>query len=297
MTPSRAQTSRSTLSRTAQVLTWAAAVLGTAISVGPPGGGAEPSQGDLSREGVALLEPILGDAIAELTLDNLERATPLDGLNITGHYGDQRDSARQRWARPFRARIDYEHRYVCAVLCTDPPVLKVDITGDDSATATAEAFAKRHFVQWSDQTQLVAESHHASGLHLLKWANVLPSGAWTGAWCAVLASTADGGIRLFIQQKAIRTIDESDVGTTAEQATAVALKHVSAKLRGGLAAAVQEQRLVLSHPVAPGHGPLWEVIVCVTSAGEHPEHPTTAAEEVLVDGMTGKVLSRQRDEG
>lgn len=261
------------------------------VASGAPGEGAEPAEGELRRQAIALLTPILGDALAELTLDNFEPAAPLDGVNIAGHYGEVRNAERQRWTRPLKARIDFEHQYVCHVYSIDPPLSPVHLPGDRSATEAAEAFAKRHFVEWSDQTQLVTESHRASGLHGFRWANVLPSGAWTGAWCGILAR-APGGIRSFVQQKAIRTVNESDVATTAEQASAVALKHVSANLRAGGTTAIRERRLVLSHPVAPNHGPLWELTVNVGSAAEG---GTTAVEEVLVDGITGKVLLREQN--
>ena len=246
----------------------------------------------LRQQAIDLLEPILGSTIEELTLDEFKSAAPLDGVRIWGHYGDDRDPEQQKWLRQLRARIDYEHRYVCALISTDPPIARVTVSGDGSARTAAQEFAQGHFVEWSDETQLVTENHHGSGLHLFRWANILPSGAWTGAQCSVIAHAENGGIRSFFQQRALRAVQEAEVAVTAAQARVTALQHISAKLPRGAELSVDVCRLVLSHRVAPDRGPLFELTVTVGSAAGN---TTTAVEEVLVDGMTGKVLARKRE--
>jgi hypothetical protein len=151
----------------------------------------------------------------------------------------------------------------------------------------ASAFLRDHFHQWCDQTRAVEEVHKDSGIHLLAFANILPSGAWTGSWCSVILDSQRGGIVGFCQEIAARDVPESAVLMGGEAAEKAALDEILTTLPHGWTAAPGGRRLVLSSRIAPDRGPIWAVDILVNPQ----ERPMEAeGRTVYVDGMTGKVV-------
>jgi len=153
----------------------------------------------------------------------------------------------------------------------------------DGRLKTAEEFARAHLGPFTDATQLVSEKQSMDVLFMYTWANVLPSGAWTGDWWSVEVDTNPkaGGVHAFIRQHAPRTVTEDEVKLSRDDAIEVARKALRRSEGAMESSELTETRLVLSSPGSPTNGPVWHVTF---SAGRRERL------DFQVDGMTGEVL-------
>lgn len=204
-----------------------------------------------------------------------------------GHFGDTQNPQTGLFTRRLSAVVDYQHSLLCSVYSTDPVLSALD-SSDTAPLAAAERFAQRHFVQWGARTQLVKEYRKDSGMHLYCWQNILPSGAMTGGGCSIIVDSRRSGIVCFVQQKAIKSIAESAIDISADEAEQVAVTEVLAGLPTGLKATATDRQLILSYHAAPDYGPVWQVGVRVTPRDDD---SLVTMRLVTVDAMTGKVLT------
>ena len=141
---------------------------------------------NVEAEALDLVRSVMGQSAGTPAIDEVS-ATPEAGrVRVTGHFGDGTGERPAPTPRRFSAVVDCEHGFVCLLSSTDPPIARVKVTGNDSARAEGERFLREQFLEWSDLTRLTTETHKESGAHVLVFANVLESGAWTGAWCSAI---------------------------------------------------------------------------------------------------------------
>jgi len=164
-----------------------------------------------------------------------------------------------------------------------PPLTDLPDPSSDGRLKTAEQFARAHLGPFTDATQLVSEKQSMDVLFMYTWANVLPSGAWTGDWWSVEVDTNPkaGGVHAFIQQHAPRCVTEDEVKLSRDDAIEAARKALRRDGGGTQAVEVLETRLVLSSPNSPTQGPVWHVTFSEAGA---------ARRGFQIDGITGKVL-------
>jgi hypothetical protein len=132
-------------------------------------------------------------------------------------------------------------------------------------------------MDYSD-AKLVEDKGSPGQSHSYMWANVLPSGAWTGDWLVVKVKSSEGAVFAFLRQKAPRQVSEDEVTVGQEQA----VKRARARLGHALGreAVLASTKLVLSSPQSPSGGPVW--FISFDCQGERHVR--------VIDGKTGKEL-------
>jgi len=164
-----------------------------------------------------------------------------------------------------------------------PPLTDLPDASPQGRLEAAEVFARARLGPFTDATRLVSQKRSMGLLYQFHWANVLPSGAWTGDWWSVVVDTREGraGVKAFIRRHAPRRVTEDEVKVSRDQAVEAALETHERLRRRGQPAEVRETRLVLSSPNSPNDGPVWHV----TLSGDE-----STRLDFQIDGMTGKVL-------
>jgi len=150
----------------------------------------------------------------------------------------------------------------------------------------AEGFARAHLGPFTESTHLVGSVQTGDHSLHLTWANVLPSGAWTGDWWSVTVSDRDGrcGVTSFSRRRAVRYATEDEVRVAESGAISVA-REVLAKMtatQSGELLQIEQTRLVLSYFLSPSGGPVW--FVTLRSATPGSRH------ELIIDAVSGKWL-------
>jgi hypothetical protein len=256
------------------------------------GSGLNANAENVEAEALDLVRSVMGQFGGTPVIDDVSPAPEAGRVNVTGHFEDGTGAQPAPTPRHFRAVVDCEHDFVCSLFSTDPPIAKVKVIGNDSARAEGERFLREHFLEWSDLTRLTTETHKESGSHILAFANVLESGAWTGAWCAVIIDDKRQGVVSFVQQKALRQIEESDVKVSADTAEKRAIQSLAPKVAEGLKIQVTQRKLILSHHAVPDYGPVWAIRIEGRRPGGPRGEPASAPQEIYVDGMTGDLIPR-----
>ena len=245
------------------------------------GAGRGRGAGDEPEEPTALATRLLA-AIYTQPMEALQvevqagRATREGERRIVARWVDD-DGSKRRASLTVDVNREEIRTYVGPLL-TDLPD-----PSSDGRLKTAEEFARAHLGPFTDATQLVSEKQSMDVLFMYTWANVLPSGAWTGDWWSVEVDTNPkaGGVHAFIRQHAPRTVTEDEVKLSRDDAIEVARKALRRSEGAMESSELTETRLVLSSPGSPTNGPVWHVTF---SAGRRERL------DFQVDGMTGEVL-------
>jgi len=216
---------------------------------------------------------------------------PMDGLQVEVQAGRARRESEcrlvARWmddhANRCRASLTVDSEREEIRTYVGPLLTNLPDRSPDGRLKTAEGFARAHLGPFTDATKLVSQKKSMDVLFMYTWANVLPSGAWTGDWWSVEvdANPKAGGVHAFIRQHAPRSVTEDEVKLSRDDAIEAAMRALRRSEGGTESPEPTETRLVLSSPGSPTNGPVWHVTF---SAGRRERL------DFQIDGMTGKVL-------
>jgi hypothetical protein len=137
---------------------------------------------------------------------------------------------------------------------------------------------------------VVAENWKGNGILFLSWADIQPDGVWTGDTCSVIATASGGGVTCFVQHLGARPLPDPSELITRQQAEQVAADHFRKMAPADAKVVASAEHLVLSHPVAPHHGPVWSVTVTIGAGAGAP----VAKDVAFVDARTALVLPLPR---
>jgi len=242
---------------------------------------------ELREEAWDLLEPFLGEHADGFQVDDGAAFTAAGRTRVIGHFGDEGDAGNDLPEGRLMAVIDTQHSMVCSIYSMGPVLLEVEPT-EGSFRAEAERFARTHFAQWGETSQLIRDMRKGSGMHLYCWQNILPSGALTGGWCSVIIDAKRSGIVSFVQQNALVDNPESSVRVSKDEACKAAREAVTARVGEEVEVEVIGSQLILSYHAAPDYGPVWQVRMLLSLAGRE---ALTARDMITIDATTGEVLS------
>jgi len=242
---------------------------------GAAGGDADTWTDEDEATAVTLLEPLIGPCAATLEIDSVRPAKQgADCWLVAGWLTPSQGEPKAR----LNMILDCDRSLICSLL--GAPLSPVEGDTPEARLEAAEAFARQHLGPCTDQTQLVEQADTAERFFYYTWANVLPSGAWTGDWWKVTVHAVEGAISGFFQQRAYRQVAEDDVRIDEDAAR----RAVARGVRGRGDVEVTDSRLILSHPRAPEYGPLWFITFRVGETG--------APREWVVDAVTGRRLAQ-----
>lgn len=173
---------------------------------------------------------------------------------VTARWVDGRGTAS-------RARLTVDLRRREVIGYSGPPLEDVEDTSSAGRLRAAEAFARSRLGPITEAAELVSQQPFMEAKHRYQWANVLPSGAWTGDWWSVTICIdgAKRGVTGFSRHRAPRQVTEDEVRISRDQAIEEALAIVRLTGRDPRSVKVRDTRLILSSLVSPTKGPVWSI--------------------------------------